>query len=355
MLQSILKAYGLSAAQCRITPFGSGLINHTWKVEAPGARDYILQQINQDVFLQPGDIALNISALAAYLRRHAPGYLFPEPLAAVNGATLVQDGKGYFRLMPFIGPSVVYDVVDSPAKAYEAARQFGRFTRLLEGFPTQELRITLAGFHDLSLRQAQFETALLEGDPARIAASAESIAQVRQFHDIVTTFEHIRQDPQFKLRVTHHDTKISNVLFDEQGQGLCVIDLDTVMPGYFISDLGDMLRTYLSPVTEEEADFSKITIRDAYFSAIMEGYLSEMKHSLTWAELQHLVYAGRFMIYMQALRFLTDHLNNDRYYGARYEGHNLVRANNQLVLLQQLSAKEAAFKEMIRQTLQTPA
>ncbi|PUZ30427.1 Ser/Thr protein kinase RdoA involved in Cpx stress response, MazF antagonist [Chitinophaga costaii] len=354
MLPSILHAYGLNAAQCKITPFGSGLINRTWKVEAPGGRDYILQQINQDVFQQPDNIAVNISSLAAYLRQHAPGYLFPEPVASLDGAGIVRDITGYFRLLPFIGPSKAYDVVTSPAMAYEAARQFGRFTRLLEGFPYQQLRTTLAGFHDLSLRYTQFQSVLREGDLSRIAAAHDSIALVQQFRDIETTYRHIRQDPQFKLRVTHHDTKISNVLFDEEGQGLCVIDLDTVMPGYFISDLGDMLRTYLSPVTEEEEDFSKINIRDAYFSAIIAGYLSEMKDSLTAAELQHLVYAGKFMIYMQALRFLTDHLNNDRYYGARYGGHNLVRANNQLVLLQQLTAKEDAFKEIIQQALKTP-
>lgn len=355
MLQSILKAYGLSAAQCRVLPFGSGLINHTWKVECPGGeRDYILQQINQDVFTNPEDIALNLSALAAYLREHVPGYIFPEPLTTLDGNTIVRNEEGYFRLMPFIGPSVAYDVVTSPTKAYEAARQFGRFTHLLEGFPAAELRITLAGFHDLSLRYKQFETALLQGDTARIAASRDSIARAQQFRGIVTTYEHIRASKDFRLRVTHHDTKISNVLFDENGKGLCVIDLDTVMPGYFISDLGDMLRTYLSPVTEEEADLSRIEIRDHYFTAIVDGYLSEMKHSLTPAELRHLVYAGKFMIYMQALRFLTDHLNNDRYYGARYEGHNLVRANNQLVLLEQLTAKEETFNNMIRQMLQLP-
>jgi thiamine kinase-like enzyme len=140
--------------------------------------------------------------------------------------------------------------------------------------------------------------------------------------------------------VTHHDTKISNVLFDDQDNGLCVIDLDTVMPGYFISDVGDMMRTYLSPVNEEEKDLSKIIIRNEYFKAITDGYLSEMSAELTEKEKEHFVYAGKFMIYMQALRFITDHLNNDHYYGAAYEGHNFVRANNQAVLLQKLSEKE---------------
>ena len=139
--------------------------------------------------------------------------------------------------------------------------------------------------------------------------------------------------------MTHHDTKISNVLFGKQGNGLCVIDLDTVMPGYFISDFGDMMRTYLSPVSEEEKDFSLIGIREEYFEAIVSGYLGEMKTELSADEIAHAVYAGKFMIYMQAIRFLTDHLNRDVYYGAKYEGHNLVRTHNQITLLQRLTEK----------------
>src|SRR5206468_9716554 len=135
----------------------------------------------------------------------------------------------------------------------------------------------------------------------------------------------IKVNPLFRQRVTHHDTKISNVLFNEQDKAVCVIDLDTVMPGYFISDVGDMMRTYLSPTSEEEKDFAKINVREEFFEAIVTAYLSEMKGQLTEIEKSHFIYAGKFMIYMQAIRFLTDHLNNDLYYGARYEGHNLIR------------------------------
>ncbi len=119
-----------------------------------------------------------------------------------------------------------------------------------------------------------------------------------------------------------------------------MIDLDTVMPGYFISDLGDMMRTYLSPVSEEEKNVDKIQVREDYYKAILEGYLSEMKPVFSDAELEHLFFAGQFMIYMQALRFLTDHLLGDTYYGAAYPGHNFVRATNQLTLLEKLSAQE---------------
>ena len=137
------------------------------------------------------------------------------------------------------------------------------------------------------------------------------------------------------------------MLFNNNDKGLCVIDLDTVMPGYFISDVGDMIRTYLSPVSEEEKDFSKIQIRDEYFKAIAEGYLTEMNDELTATEKEHFVYAGKFMIYMQALRFLTDYLNDDIYYGSKYEGHNFIRANNQLTLLNRLIEKENHLSSLI--------
>ncbi|MFL5771704.1 MAG: aminoglycoside phosphotransferase family protein, partial [Flavisolibacter sp.] len=128
-------------------------------------------------------------------------------------------------------------------------------------------------------------------------------------------------------------------------------DLDTVMPGYFISDVGDMLRTYLSPVNEEEKDLSKIEIREDYFNAILQGYLSKMAGELSADEIRHFVYSGLFMIYMQALRFLTDHLNNDIYYGASYEGHNYSRAMNQVTVLKKLQEKERKLNEIVYRTI----
>ena len=128
---------------------------------------------------------------------------------------------------------------------------------------------------------------------------------------------------------------------------MCVIDLDTLMPGYFISDVGDMLRTYVSLLSEEEKDFSKIAVRDEYFAAIVEGYLGQLNDELSEEEKDHFVYAGKFMIYMQAIRFLADYLNNDIYYGSKYEGHNYVRAGNQLNLLQKLINKEDELQRLV--------
>ncbi len=237
--------------------------------------------------------------------------------------------------------------MESAGEAYEAAVHFGRFTKLLTGFDVSQLQITIPRFHDLGLRYQQFLHALKSGNQQRISQSEELIRILNDQADIVTEFKNIQSNPEFKLRVTHHDTKISNVLFDSEGKGICVIDLDTVMPGYFISDVGDMMRTYLSPVSEEETDFSKIIIREEFYKAIVQGYYSEMKEELTETEKQYFFYAGKFMIYMQALRFLTDHINDDVYYGAKYEGHNFARAHNQVVLLQQLIRKQDRLHNII--------
>lgn len=347
MFDHILAAYGLDSANTTITAYGSGLINHTWLLTNRQS-NYILQRVNHQIFKQPADIAFNISNIAKYLATTNADYLFVTPCKTVDQQEMIQlPEEGYFRMFPFVSQSHTIDVVNSVQQAFEAAKQFGRFTKMLAHFPMTELHITLPHFHDLTLRFQQFEDALQNGNPLRIQDAAESIAFLQTKKYIVDIYAAMDQDKNCKLRVTHHDTKISNVLFDENNKGLCVIDLDTVMPGYFISDVGDMMRTYLSPVSEEEKDYSLIDIRIEYFKAIAEGYFSEMKEELTSTEKNYFVYAGKFMIYMQALRFLTDHLNDDFYYGAKYENHNLIRANNQIVLLQKLITKEDELLKLL--------
>lgn len=332
-MQEILKEYGLPVHDVTIRSLGNGLINTTWLVERVGGK-YVLQKINDHVFRSPRDIADNLRLLAGYFKKDHPAYLFIAPLQTQSGDNLVQTGEGYFRLFSFVEGSHTMDVVKTTGQAYEAAKQFGKFTRLLSGFDPAQLKISLPDFHNLSLRYRQFEDALQNGNTGRISGSGDLIAFIRSQRNIVDEFEYC--NTKLKIRCTHHDTKISNVLFDAAGKGLCVIDLDTVMPGYFISDVGDMMRTYLCPVSEEESDFSKIVVRKEYYEAIVNGYLSEMNDELTGMEKNYFHFAGKFMIYMQALRFLTDHLNNDQYYGAQYEGHNFTRAGNQAVLLQRL-------------------
>jgi Ser/Thr protein kinase RdoA (MazF antagonist) len=347
MFKTILNEFGIEP-NAFVKPFGSGLINNTWLISEQG-NEFILQRINQHVFKDPFDIATNIHLVCDHFKNKHPGYLFPCPRKTVaNDNMAFIENEGYFRVLPFIKNSHTVDVVISPSQAYEAAKQFGRFTNLLSGFPVDKLKITLPDFHNLPLRYSQFETAIKDGNKERIKQSAAMIGFLEDQQEVVSISKQISNNLAFKKRVTHHDCKINNVLFDDKNKGLCVIDLDTVMPGYFISDFGDMMRTYLSPVSEEEKDLSKIEIREEYFKAIAEGYLSEMEKELTTDEKKYLVYAGKFMVYMQALRFLTDYLNNDIYYGSKYEGQNFIRANNQVYLLKKIIEKEEILQEMVK-------
>ena len=333
-MKHILKFYGLPE-ESTIIPLTSGLFNSTWKVVGDD-RHYILQKINVEVFKKPYELASNIRMIGDYLAVNAPEYLFVSTIKTINGDDIVLDEAGYFRMFPFINGSHTVDVVKTTEEAYEAAYQFGRFTQQLSKFDANKLNITIPGFHNLSWRFQQFEDSLKNGNAQRIEECQDLIYTVRQHKSILTTFESIQKDTDVKIRVAHHDTKISNVLFDESNKGLCVIDLDTVMPGYFISDVGDMMRTYLSPASEEVKNFDDILVRPDFYKAIVQGYLAAMGDELTVKEKKLIPYSGLFLTYMQALRFLTDHLNNDRYYGARYEGHNRVRAENQLTLLKRM-------------------
>jgi len=345
-LEEILKLYGIGS-NATVMDFGNGLINHTWKVCLPSG-DYILQKINEDVFKQPLSIENNIKKIGSWLQKNHSAYLFIHPVETSDGRQMVSHAQsGYFRLFPFVKNSVTRLVAATPGEAYEAARQFGMFTRMLHEFPAEQLEITLPRFHDLGLRQEQFDEACRSGNRERIIKATDIITALRSHTNITDTSRRLVVMDDFKQRVTHHDTKISNVLFDAEGKGITVIDLDTVMPGYFISDLGDMLRTYLSPVSEEEKDLAQVRVRPEFFKAVMMGYLEQMGPVLTKTEWKHLLYAGQFMIYMQALRFLADYLYDDRYYGARYEDHNLVRAKNQLALLESLRDNEPELRDIL--------
>lgn len=333
--RAIQTLYGWKEAD--FFPVASGLINHTHKVEADG-QVFICQQINTQVFRHPERIDDNLAMLADYLATHAPGYLFTAPVKTVAGDTLVCMDDQFYRVFEWVKGSHTIDVVETPLQAFEAANQFGQFTSLLKEFDAERLHITLPDFHNLSLRYRQFIKALQSGNSERIHDAADEIHYLKAQEKIVQRYETFIAHPDAHKRVTHHDTKISNILFDNKQIGICVIDLDTVMPGYFLSDVGDMIRTYVCPVSEEEKDLSKICIRKPFLEAIQNGYLATMNKTLTNFEKDHFFFAGEMLIYMQALRFLTDHLNNDIYYGSRYPGHNYVRAVNQIRLLDAFKA-----------------
>ena len=333
-LNQILQKYGIEPP-FSIKSFGNGLINNTWLV-TNNKKEFILQKINKWVFNAPADIDYNINLIQTSLKLNKTKCTIVPLIPTVSGKTIICFRNEYYRLSKFIKDSHTIDVVENSNQAFEAAKQFGLFTSSLKFLNTGKLKITIPHFHDLEWRYKEYLTILKRGNEKRIAESFSVINKMNKFSFILKEFIMLKSNPGFKLRVMHHDTKISNVLFDKSDKGICVIDLDTVMPGYFISDIGDMMRTYLSPVNEEEKDYSKIIIRKEIYSAIVDGYLFHMDNELSKVEKSYIIFGGKFMIYMQALRFLTDHLNNDLYYGSGYEGHNLCRAENQLTLLKKL-------------------
>jgi Ser/Thr protein kinase RdoA (MazF antagonist) len=338
MLDQILEKFGITTRNYEIEEYGSGLINSTWKIS--GEKDYILQRINTDVFKQPEAIAENLLQLQSYLKTKHPDYLFVAPLQALNGSSLAVNADGVFRLFPFIDNSTSINSVTNYKQAYQAAKQFGKFTFLLKDYDASRLRDTITSFHDLTLRCQEFEKACQNATAARLEQAKWAIGEINKHKDVLFTYQELKDSEKLLVRVIHHDAKINNVLFDHDWNGICLIDLDTVMQGYFISDVGDMLRTYLSPADEDETDLSKIVVDAQCFYAIYNGYLSEMGTELTAFEKEHFIYAGKFMIYMQAIRFLADYLNGDVYYHTTYAGQNLNRANNQLTLLNQLIGLE---------------
>jgi Ser/Thr protein kinase RdoA (MazF antagonist) len=334
-METIFNSYGWQVISCE--PLVQGLINKTYIVKAKDG-EFILQTINHHIFKSPKSIDHNINHLGKWLNTHEPDYVFTHLVPNKEGSTLLTMNGEYFRAFKKID-GYALSVLKNDDQVFEAAQQFGNFTSVLNNFPIQNLQITLPDFHNLSLRFAQFSEALIKGNNARIENCKEAISFLLSHQHYVSTYENFIAHSDVKKRVTHHDTKISNVLFNNKESGskaenaICVIDLDTTMPGYFISDMGDMCRTCLCTVSEEEANLELVKVIPSRWEALQKGYLQAMNRHLSTFEKEHIFFAGQYMIYMQALRFLTDYLNNDSYYGAKYEGQNLVRAFNQIRLL----------------------
>jgi thiamine kinase-like enzyme len=333
-LLEILDAFGIQNVQS-ISLLGNGLINNTYKVIAEN--EFVLQKINTAVFKNPLAIFHNQQVLENYLQENNIAFEIVPACKTIAGNNFYKNEHNeFYRVSPFIQNSHTKDVVQNAEQAYEAASAFGKFTSVFKNIDVTKLQPVIPSFHDITLRYNQFLVAVKYGNCNRILECDLIIKKLLAFTDIANRYETIVADKNWKTRVTHHDTKISNVLFNADNKATHVIDLDTVMPGHFISDVGDMLRTYLSPVSEEEPDVEKIIIRKDIYHAIYAGYNEAMQNELTTTEKNNFLYSGKFMIYMQALRFCTDYLNDDIYYGAKYEQHNFVRASNQINLLEKL-------------------
>ena len=338
-MKDILAAFGLNENTYRLERIGTGHIHETFRVLGPDS--WILQRVNKNIFLQPDAIARNWRLAADYLLDTEPNYVFLRPALTVSGKEMVLDKEGWpWRMFPYLSGTITIDCVSTEKEAYAAAAAFGGLTRRLNDIPLTGFQETIPHFHDLALRFKQFEGALAGATTERIEKAESSIESVRQFGYLVRQYQELIDSKELRLRITHNDTKINNVLLDENTrEAMCVIDLDTLMPGYFIYDFGDMVRTFVSPVDENEEDLNRISFRENIYQALHEGYLHEMGKVMSAAELKAVPFAGKMMTYIMALRFLADFLNGDVYYHTAYIGHNLARAKNQLRYLEVLSAR----------------
>ena len=319
-------------------PINGGLINHSYRISSEHKQDILLQKINKNVFPRPDHVQENYMAIWEYLNAGPAGLQLPSPKRCSKGNTFMIDrNKNYWRAFDFIENSCMHPVAENPGQANDTSRAFARFTSSLIDFNTSHLYEVIPGFHNLSHRYSQFEEALNGKSHEQTAIASPVIEELKQREQYKKFYETIEGSSEFPLRVMHHDAKIANVLFNSvSGKVICLVDFDTIMPGYFFSDLGDMIRSMACCENEESDNFNNICIRKDFYDSIVTGYLDVIGNQLTPAEKRHIHYSGLLMSYMQALRFLTDYLNGNVYYQTRYPDHNFIRAKNQLILLQKL-------------------
>lgn len=324
------------SGQINCTPIPGGLINSSFKIQAGQNPSLLLQKINKNVFKQPENVQSNYLQIWNHIKGNQLSLYLPEPISCAPQQYLHKDSNGdFWRAFRFIENSSSCAVANTAEQAYSTAATFANFTASFSEFDTRWLHHTIPDFHNLAFRFEQLETALKTDPVGRKESVIEYIDQILNRKHYKDFYERItRSTGAYPLRVMHHDAKIANVLFNTQDNSvICAVDFDTVMPGYYFSDMGDMIRSMACSLEEGSIDFESIYIKKDIYRAIHAGYLSVMGSKLTNAELQHIHHPGLIMIYMQAMRFLTDHINGDIYYKINYEGQNLDRAKNQLTLL----------------------
>jgi hypothetical protein len=339
-LPALAARFGLPGRPLRAQPWGQGHIHRSWRLDA-GSGSYLLQEVNRAVFPDVeglmGNVQQAIAAQQAALGSPAEARRRSlSLLPAQGGRPWWEDEAGRcWRLFLFIEGSRGPSLPPSPAEAAEAAAAFGRFLLALAPLAPGSLRETLPRFHDLSLRVAQLEEALLAAAPARREAAREALARAARWQAPAQAW--IAAAERLPRRPCHNDAKLDNVLFDRSsGEALCVVDLDTVMPGLALFDYGDLMRSAAADLPEDSPDWPRMRLRREVAEALHEAYLRAAQPLLSPAERESLRFGPGWMAYLMALRFLADFLRGDIYYAIRHPRHNLDRAENQLRLLELL-------------------
>ena len=356
---SILAQFEISGTIKDVKPLGDGLINDTYQVVTEGvdSLDYVLQRINNAIFQDVDLLQHNIEVVTSHIRRKLEASGVSDIDRRVlqfiknhDGKTYYHDEEGrYWRVMVFIADSVTHQTV-TPEHAYDAGKAFGKFEKMLVDVPEQ-LGETIPDFHNMELRMRQLHEAVSNDAVGRLDEVRDIVLELEHDADEMCQAERLYREGKLPKRICHCDTKVNNMLFDKQGQVLCVIDLDTVMPSFIFSDYGDFLRTGANFTTEDNPDVSQVGFNEAIFKSFTTGYLESAREFLTPIEIEHLPYAVALFPFMQCVRFLTDYINGDTYYKIKYPAHNLDRTRNQLALYHDVRHHETMMKSFIQQLL----
>ena len=323
----------------------SGHINDTYLIKTTKKPYFVLQRINHGVFKDVPGLIENKVAVSTHIQKKLENKSRKKQKCEVLAFARTKDGPAYYlgsegnywNLMYFIDKSVTHETVKNKEIAYEGGKLMGKFLRLTEDFNTNELIEVIPKFHDMSFRFSQFEESLKVALKERLHAAESYIQKIEELKDEMHILQSLKESGAIKTRVTHNDTKISNVLFNKKNKGICVIDTDTVMPGIIHYDFGDAIRTICNTAVEDETNLDLVEFIVEYYIAYKEGFLKHMESSITPLELKYLPLGAKTMIFIMALRFLTDYLNGDIYYKTKYSEHNLDRAKNQFKLLESLT------------------
>lgn len=359
-LEDALYAFGFGTQCSYVKPFGEGHINETYAVYMPtDAGDefaYILQRVNNNVFKDPAGVMENIFGVTEYLRnviREEGGDPDRETLSCIktkNGCTYFEDNEGQpWRCYNYISDSVCYQLVEDPEQFYQSGNSFGHFLKQLGNYPASSLKETIPDFHNTVKRFENFEKALKRDIKNRAVSCKPEIAFALDRKQDCKVLVEQQENGTLPLRVTHNDTKLNNILFDAKtGKGLCIIDLDTIMPGLAANDFGDSIRFGAATAEEDERDLDKMHFDISLYELYVKGYLEATRDVLTPEEIESLPWGARLMTLECGIRFLTDYLEGDTYFKTAYPEHNLVRARTQFRLVDEMEQQFDKMQEIVR-------
>lgn len=343
-------------------PYGSGHINDTYvAVYDQGGNEirYIFQRINKNVFKDPVKVMENISRVLDHQHAH----YMANPHATRRALTLIPTIKDempyfkseddhYWRVYVMIEKARTYDILETTDQAYQAAKAFAIFQRMLTDLPGERLHETIPDFHNTPKRFEDFQKAL-SADVRNRAQMAESeIKFIQKQESIVSTLVNLQNAGEIPERITHNDTKLNNVMIDDAtSEGVCVIDLDTVMPGLALYDFGDMIRSGTNPANEDETDISQVKMRMDMFEALASGYLSSAASFLSEKEVEYLAFSAQLITLEIAIRFMSDFLEGDIYFKTHRENHNLDRCRVQLTMFKSIQEHQEQMNRFIKDTI----